>query len=87
MTGTAFIKTPNALGLVATNVKANSIKQTLLLIILEPILNRCHHCGDQAVRVGCYPSNDEKSVEYRALCERHKGFGLWYGYDRVFGND
>lgn len=83
MTGT-MTRTPNAYGIVATNVKPNSIKQTLLLILLEPILNRCHHCSAPAVRVGCYPMKDENSVEYRALCERHKGFGLWYGYDEVF---
>jgi len=70
-------------------IKPNSSKATLLLNILEPVLHRCHICGSEAVRVGMYPivDSNEKGTEFRALCTRHEGFGMWGDHNTAWGFD
>jgi hypothetical protein len=73
-----------ACGLCA-DVDPRSEKAYEILEIVEPHMTKCNMCGDEAVRVGVF--DDNNGSEFRALCERHKQFGKWNGYDAAFGWD
>ena len=74
-------RSPLGFGGLCFNIPPNSALATLMLNMLEPIIKKCHHCGDPAVRVGMFeliPINRSKdAMEIRGLCERHKQFGMW----------
>ena len=71
------------------NVEPDTPRATVLLEYLEPIIERCHHCGEPAVRVGVFGNRsgkgEEPECEFRGLCERHKQFGKWDGPDVAWG--
>ena len=72
-------------------VNPDSNLATLLLQILEPIIEHCDmpDCNHKAVRVGIFsvPSNLTNSdiAEFRGLCDRHRQFGIWDSYDTPWG--
>jgi len=84
-----FYKSSLAYG-VCANVDPASPLAMSILDELEPQMNECHMCGDVAVRVGIFETpnrtNDRKKAsEFRALCERHKQFGMWSDADTAWG--
>lgn len=63
-------------------VDPRSEKATELLSILEPRITKCDmpDCSEKAIRVAIYPTEskgDEKSSEFRGLCERHDQSGMY----------
>ena len=78
MSKVTFFRDGLSLGLVARNVSPYSRRASLFLNLLSPIIHKCHHCGDKAVRVGAFARLGRKNqTEFRGLCERHKNFGRW----------
>lgn len=87
LTGISIYQTRTTYGYVI-DVSPYSEKAREYLIILEPLFHKCHRCGDKAVRVGIFETDSRKdkiASEFRALCERHKRFGLWSDADTAWG--
>lgn len=67
---------------VCFNVEPYSAEATMLLDIVEPLIDNCHmpSCKKPAVRVGVYGVMDagkKDDSEFRGLCEAHKQTGVW----------